>query len=148
MYRLTVVAGSNRGSAFALQDGETSLGRQAGNTIVLPSSKVSKKHCVLVTDTSGVVVKDQGSSNGTFVNGILTKVKRLVPGDRVSVGDFVLELTKAAQSQAIAPRCLLLERPLAPSAHRAFRAHHLPHAPPKRSCFGLSSRASCPRSTA
>lgn len=103
MFKLTVIAGPNRGTSYPLQEGELSFGRQAGNHVVLASSKVSKQHCVLVVDNSGVVVKDQGSSNGTFVNGILTKVKRLVPGDRLSVGDFVMELTRQSERPAAPP---------------------------------------------
>lgn len=94
MYKLTVVAGPNRGASYPVQDGETSIGRQAGNTVVLPSAKVSKRHCVLVVSDGNVVVSDQGSSNGTFVNGVLSKSKSMQAGDRISVGEYVLELTE------------------------------------------------------
>ena len=48
MYRLTVVAGPNRGTSYPLHEGETTVGRLSVNSIVLNSSKVSKRHCVLV----------------------------------------------------------------------------------------------------
>lgn len=96
MYKLTLIAGPNRGSSYAVSDGEISVGRQSGNTIVLPSSKVSKRHCVFIAAGSEISVKDMGSSNGTFVNGVLTKVRKLKAGDRVSVGEYVLELVDAA----------------------------------------------------
>ncbi|NDD90913.1 FHA domain-containing protein [bacterium] len=93
MYRLTVVAGPNRGTSYPLSDGETTMGRLSLNSIVLNSSKVSKRHCSLVVSNGEVICKDQGSSNGTFVNGVLSKVPRQVrSGDRISVGDFVFEL--------------------------------------------------------
>lgn len=94
MYKLTVVAGPNRGTSFAVQDGENSIGRQAGNSVVLPSAKVSKRHCVLVVSQDDVFMQDQGSSNGTFVNGVLAKARRIKAGDRISVGEYVLELTQ------------------------------------------------------
>ena len=94
MYKLTVIAGPNRGTSYAVQDGETSIGRQAGNGVVLPSSKVSKRHCVLVVNNEELTVKDEGSSNGTFVNGVLAKIRKLRPGDRISVGEYVMEVTK------------------------------------------------------
>src|SRR3954453_14244261 len=94
MYKLTVVAGPNRGTSYPVQDGETSIGRQAGNTVVLPSAKVSKRHCVLAVNNGKVVMSDQGSSNGTFVNGVLVKSKPMKAGDRISVGEYVLELTE------------------------------------------------------
>jgi PAS domain-containing protein len=68
---------------------------------VLPSAKVSKRHCVLVVSDGKVIVNDQGSSNGTFVNGVLTKNKPVRAGDRISVGEYVFELT---QPQPRAPR--------------------------------------------
>jgi pSer/pThr/pTyr-binding forkhead associated (FHA) protein len=100
MYKLTVISGSNRGSSYALQAGELSIGRQAGNTIVLQSSKVSKRHCSLTVSGDEIVLKDLGSSNGTFVNGILTKLRKIKPGDRISVGEYVFELTEASKRQA------------------------------------------------
>ncbi|HLD98671.1 MAG TPA: FHA domain-containing protein [Bdellovibrionota bacterium] len=92
MYKLTIIAGPNRGSSFAIHEGENSIGRQAGSAVVLQSSKVSKRHCVLVVENSEIIIKDQGSSNGTFVNGILTRMKALKPGDKISVGEYVLEV--------------------------------------------------------
>lgn len=97
MYKLTVISGPNRGTSYVLQEGELSIGRQAGNTIVLSSSKVSKRHCSIRLSGAEIIIQDQGSSNGTFVNGILTKQKKLKPGDRISVGEFVLELVEPAQ---------------------------------------------------
>ena len=38
MYRLTVVAGPNRGSSYPLHEGETTVGRLSVNSIVLNSS--------------------------------------------------------------------------------------------------------------
>lgn len=106
MYKLTVVSGPNRGSTFPVQEGETTIGRQAGNSIVLPSGKISKRHCVLVLNGGQIALRDEGSSNGTFVNGTLTKNKIIKSGDRISIGEFVLELSeppKRVQKPASAP---------------------------------------------
>lgn len=68
MYKLTVISGPNRGTSYALQDGgELTIGRQSENSIVLNSSKVSKKHCTVQMSSGDVIIKDLGSSNGTFV---------------------------------------------------------------------------------
>lgn len=101
MYKLTVVGGPTRGSTYSVTDGNVSIGRVTGNDIVLDSNKVSKRHCVLVVDNTGVTVKDAGSSNGTFVNGVLAKAKRLAPGDRISVGEYVLELTRLEVASSV-----------------------------------------------
>jgi hypothetical protein len=101
VYKLTVVAGPNRGTSYAIRDGENGIGRQSGNVVVLSSSKVSKRHCVLVVDNERVLLRDENSANGTFVNGELAKRKELHPGDRISVGEYVFELRQPrARGQA------------------------------------------------
>ncbi|MCM2323546.1 MAG: FHA domain-containing protein [Oligoflexia bacterium] len=123
MFKLTVVSGPNRGAAYAIRDGEVTIGRQAGNVIVLSSAKVSKRHCVLLVSGDEITVQDQGSSNGTFVNGSLAKERRVKPGDRISVGEFVMELSappaKVSKSVpvALAGMANVLDFP-APAARR------------------------------
>ncbi|MGK5082909.1 FHA domain-containing protein [Bdellovibrionota bacterium FG-1] len=121
MYKLTVVAGPSRGTSFAVQEGETSIGRQAGSTVVLPSAKVSKRHCVLVMSQGELTVEDRGSSNGTFVNGVLAKSKKLRTGDRISVGEYVLEVSQPpSRPPRVAPALNelgdLLQFPVKPGA--------------------------------
>jgi hypothetical protein len=90
--KIVVVSGPNRGATYFLQEGENSLGRSPDNPIVLASTQVSKKHCALICKGAKVEMQDLGSSNGTFVNGVLTKKKLLQNRDRVSLGPFVLEV--------------------------------------------------------
>lgn len=93
MYKLVVISGPNRGTSYALQPEGLTIGRQSGNSVVLSSAKVSKQHCSLSLSANGAVtLKDLGSSNGTFVNGVLIKTRQLKIGDRLSVGEYVLEL--------------------------------------------------------
>ena len=95
MHRLVIVAGPNRGSAFQLTEGENTIGRQMDNHIVLTSSKVSKRHCALLVTTQEVILRDEGSTNGTFVNGALARRQTMKPGDKLGVGEFVLELVRS-----------------------------------------------------
>jgi PAS domain-containing protein len=92
MFKLTIVSGPNRGSSFELIEGENSIGRDENCQIVLSSGRVSKRHCTLVLRDGDVTLKDEGSTNGTFLNGGLVKRQELQAGDKISVGDFVLEL--------------------------------------------------------
>jgi PAS domain-containing protein len=108
VYKLTVIAGPSaaqpaRGSSFAVGNGTFSIGRHSENQIVLHSGNVSKKHCVLVVDNTRVAVEDQGSANGTFVNGKLSAKREVRPGDRISVGEFVLELGEGGIQSLPAP---------------------------------------------
>jgi pSer/pThr/pTyr-binding forkhead associated (FHA) protein len=49
-------------------------------------STVSRRHAVIALDGGGHVIRDQGSSNGTFVNGARVAEAPLRPGDEVSIG--------------------------------------------------------------
>ncbi len=92
MFKLAIVHGTMKGKTFTLQEGEHSIGRVEGNSIVIPSKQISKHHCVFLVNGDVVFVKDTGSSNGTFVNGVMTKYKEIQVGDKVSIGDCVFEL--------------------------------------------------------
>lgn len=96
MLRLMIVSGPNRGASYKFAEGDVSIGRHESNQIVLASSKISKTHCTLhLTGTPNhleVTLRDPGSSNGTFVNGVLVTEKTLSSGDRISVGEYVLEI--------------------------------------------------------
>jgi PAS domain-containing protein len=99
MLQLTVVKGPGSvGSRFELQMGRALvLGRSDDCDIRLPSSGISKKHCRLTPlPGSRLEVEDMGSSNGTFVNGMLVKKHVLKPGDTLTLNPFVLQLMVGA----------------------------------------------------
>ncbi len=77
---------------FILHDNATtSLGREPGNDIVLPTKNISKQHAIIFWKENQFAIADQGSTNGTIVNGVKIKEQTfLKDGDRIEVGDFVL----------------------------------------------------------
>jgi len=73
------------------------VGRAEDCAIRLSSSGISKKHCVITPiSLTRVEVEDLGSSNGTYINGLLIKKHIMQPGDTLSVHSFVLQLSKRA----------------------------------------------------
>jgi hypothetical protein len=90
--KLVVIAGPNRGAAYFLEEGETTFGRATDAGIMLASTQVSKKHFSLLNNHGKVELKDLGSANGTFLNGVLVKKKLAKNHDRISAGPFVLEI--------------------------------------------------------
>ncbi len=99
MFKLVSVSGNNTSASYPLTPGLSTLGRQSDNSIVLVSERVSKKHCSIIVGVDGVTVKDEGSSNGTFVNGLMIKSKKIKAGDRISLGEFVLQLVEVSSSR-------------------------------------------------
>ena len=65
------------------------IGRDEGVKFRIPTPAVSRKHCELLDDDGELVIKDLGSSNGTYVNGKRIKQTELSPGDLLAVGGIV-----------------------------------------------------------
>ena len=66
-----------------LKSSGLSIGRSVKNDIRLADERVSRHHCRLEVESSGVWVLDLGSANGTIVNGERVSRRRLGPGDRL-----------------------------------------------------------------
>src|SRR5258706_5385646 len=72
-----------------------SFGRGADVDVALDDPKLSRQHATITR--AGVIVEilDQGSRNGTFVNGARVEAGMLRPGDIVRIGDTLLEVGDA-----------------------------------------------------
>jgi pSer/pThr/pTyr-binding forkhead associated (FHA) protein len=97
-YVLQVVRGRSATTTLRLADGVTSLGRHDDCIIRIKSSQVSRKHCEILESSGALVVRDLGSSNGTFVNGkrILGQ-QGLKVGDELTVGSVTLRVATLGQ---------------------------------------------------
>ena len=84
--RLIATQGVYAGSIYPL-DGTVIIGREESNQIAFPQdSTVSRKHARIVCAGGTVTITDEGSSNGTFVNGVKITEQALSPGDEVQIG--------------------------------------------------------------
>lgn len=116
--RLIVISGELKGTIFALTDDETSVGRDASNSICLNELSISRRHCLIKreqeltsepqvqTDEDNAVqtttekgatpvysqfsIVDLESYNGTFLGGIPVKEQRLADGDQILIGDVLV----------------------------------------------------------
>jgi len=82
--------------AYELSSRVTRVGRHEENDIVLAGPTVSARHATLRVEPVGVVLEDEGSLNGTFVNGERVEQQLLSEGDRVQVGPHLLVFVPAA----------------------------------------------------
>ena len=98
--RLVVVTGSSAGSAIPLGNDETTVGRAPTNEVVLPDISVSRRHALLRREPDGYVLIDQGSGNGTRLNGRSVQITRLCNGDEVTLGDAVVQFVEAGRVAA------------------------------------------------
>lgn len=76
------------------------IGRCAERGIAIPHPTVSKRHAVLVRVGNEWAIRDLRSRNGIRVNGIrVRETVSLRPGDRVSLGEITLRLTRGDTRQ-------------------------------------------------
>jgi len=82
------------GGSFAIAEGVSIVGREAGLTIALTAeSTVSRRHAEIVRNGDSMILRDLGSRNGTFVNGApLAGDHALRRGDRVQFGSVSFEV--------------------------------------------------------
>ncbi|HZS08342.1 MAG TPA: FHA domain-containing protein [Blastocatellia bacterium] len=67
------------------------VGRGDKCRLVLDDSEVSRLHATIHHQSGGFTIKDAGSANGTLLNGERIVEARLHAGDRVEMGNMVIE---------------------------------------------------------
>lgn len=85
VFVLRMVAGMPPDARYTVTNGMR-VGRSKDCEIFLVDPSVSRNHAVLDVQGDHVVVRDAGSTNGTFVNGERVQLRTLHPGDRVAFG--------------------------------------------------------------
>ncbi|MCO5170587.1 MAG: FHA domain-containing protein [Planctomycetes bacterium] len=68
------------------------IGRHHDCDLVLPHKEVSRRHAVVKVRAGTIVFEDEGSSNGSFVNGQRVSHTTLRLGDVVTIGPYEVEL--------------------------------------------------------
>ena len=91
---LRVVAGPQTGRVFTFEQHDTfMIGRSEESHFCLPQDRFfSRHHCILEIAPPQIFLRDLGSTNGTFVNGIRVETAHLKGGDRIQGGETVLEV--------------------------------------------------------
>jgi two-component system, cell cycle response regulator len=87
---LIVLAGSNVGEMYRLEEGDTFLGRGQTATIKLMDDGISRKHARVVQHGGEVAIEDLQSSNGTIVNGAPVSMQLLKDGDKIRLGSTTI----------------------------------------------------------
>lgn len=96
--KLIITRGPNKGQVFDVQETSCSIGRAHSNRAVLYDRRVSARHAIIEGGGDGHSIRDLGSSNGTYVNGVLVTRAVLQPGDTIQVGDTELAFERAPES--------------------------------------------------
>lgn len=107
-YHLTIIKGFNKGEVYPLEADEIIIGRGEENEIVLNIAEVSRTHAILTKAEEGFMIKDLGSTNGTYVDKKKIGGKYLLkPGDTVMLGEAIYMTYQAdldPEETLVAPR--------------------------------------------
>lgn len=72
------------------------VGRHPECDIRLDSIRISRRHCCLLRDRGGLLVRDLGSTNGIRINGLRVEKGRLRPHDELSIAHIRYRLEIAS----------------------------------------------------
>ncbi len=96
---LIVYIGNDRGKQFALNSFPVSIGRSDDADVMLNDEKISRIHCVIKQFGDLYTAEDNGSTNGTFVEGEKITSSRLEPGASIQVGRTVMKFDYKYKSE-------------------------------------------------
>jgi len=92
---LSLVGGHGPGArAFHVGEAPVSVGGASDNAITLSDRAVSRYHCRIEPSSRGVSIRDLGSTNGTWVDGLRIRRHELRPGAVVRIGRTELRVVR------------------------------------------------------
>jgi hypothetical protein len=96
---LEFISGKYKGGHFSLPpNSEIIIGRSGNIQLVIDEILVSRRHATISTMNNSLKVRDLGSTNGTFVNGMQVKETDLALGDRILIGSSIMRVVSDADS--------------------------------------------------
>ena len=101
--RMVVMHGEDRGESFLIQTGTLILGSGEDCQLQLTDPTVSRRHMEISVNGSGLLLRDLGSTNGSFVNGARFRELELGYGTEIQVGQTVLKYVPDEEAIELAP---------------------------------------------
>ena len=87
------------GSQYLLTKDQTIIGRGSGCDIVIDDAGISRKHLEIDVTANGVIAKDLGSTNGTYVEGHQVPAATLLDGNTITIGRTRILYWASSQDQ-------------------------------------------------
>ena len=103
MNRLLVNPGTPQAWEIQLKSGANRLGRSDQNDFQVNHPSVSGSHCEIIVSSAGVLLKDLGSTNGTFLNRARVQEALLQSGHHLHLGGVEMVFEAGASPAAAVP---------------------------------------------
>ncbi len=96
-----VIRGKDSGQHFLVRGAVSRIGRGSTSQIRLNDTEVSRQHAIVIRAANGNHdIVDNGSSNGSYVNGRKVQRQTLQSGDRVQVGRTLMIFTSGPEPKS------------------------------------------------
>ena len=87
---LIVLAGASVGEMYKITNESTVIGRGQQADIQVIDEGISRRHAEIVHEGEAIVIRDLGSTNGTYCNGEKISNHQLSDGDKIQVGSTTI----------------------------------------------------------
>jgi two-component system, cell cycle response regulator len=88
---LVVIYGAELGKKYNLESPTMIIGRSSKCDVQIDQESVSRNHCKLINTGKSVMIRDLGSTNGTYVNDVPIDEHVLRDGDLIKIGRSILK---------------------------------------------------------
>jgi pSer/pThr/pTyr-binding forkhead associated (FHA) protein len=102
MARLVLLSEGFTGRTYELKGEKTTVGRVSDNAFEISESSVSSHHAEIILQGNDVLIRDLGSTNGTFINGEQINEGVLKPGQILRLGTVEMRLESPESAAAAA----------------------------------------------
>lgn len=97
---LVVINGADLGKKYVLAQTSTVIGRSSKVDVQVDEDAVSRSHAVIDNYGDTVIARDLESTNGTYVNDLQIREKRLVDGDQIKIGRTIFKFLSGSNIEA------------------------------------------------
>ena len=104
MAKLVLLSAGMTGRTLELKVDRTTVGRLEDNTFQIPEPSVSSHLCEILLQGGDIIVRDLGSTNGTFISGNKVTESPLKPGQILRLGQIEMRLETDAPAPAPAKK--------------------------------------------
>ena len=101
--RFIVIRGPDRGESLVVGPSPITLGSGSASDVRLSDPTISRKHLLVTLAESGVIVRDLGSTNGSFVGGARFQELLLGFGSEIQIGQTLLKYLPDEEHVDVAP---------------------------------------------
>jgi pSer/pThr/pTyr-binding forkhead associated (FHA) protein len=88
---VVILEGDAAGMEYPIKKTYAVIGRSKDAAVPLNDPLVSREHAAIEFKEDAFILKDLGSTNGTYMRGVIVGQRKLAHGDKFQMGDTVLQ---------------------------------------------------------